>query len=201
MAVAYLRRAFQGQNVPVMSIFFTQATSDDRDIVRHFLESILRQLKSFSDEVYGPSPSQNIPMHDLTSDDRPEATMDELREEIHSRVSETSNAFLVVDDIDLCNQSVSADLESELSTLQQHGISVMITSRLSIWHNQTAWYCDIAPEHEGVQVEIFWCCSNCHDQEVYDSGDDVIIICQICKEDYVCPTWCVQTQRRNSARY
>lgn len=164
-------------------MFFVRASELDGPTLAYgFLCEVLRQL-SISTEYMSRS---HLPQGPLMLDTAAPLELDDLRNMLVAKLLELSRAFLVLDDVDLCSQEQWNAVEAELAELQRHGLNVMLTSRLSLWHEYSAASCDTGwpPEHRNHSSHLFWYCA------CQDLIEEALIICQKCKDDgYTCGEW------------
>lgn len=115
-----------------------------------------------------------------------------IRKAVHSRLSnlpESTRAYLILDGFDHCNSALKFLLESELSTLQERGLGIFITSRLAIFEQLEA-RCDHLnhddapdddpiPEEDREVLDMCWLCETCKD-----------VMCFTCRDaGRICERW------------
>lgn len=155
---------------------------DGNTLSWHVLAELLRQLRAPES-----SGSRSIQQ---TSSCKGEATaltnIEALRAAVASELSPLERAFLLLDDVDLCDSRQWRAIETELAILQQQRMNIMTTSRLSLWHEYSTAYCDteMEPDHSHLPTQLFWYC------RCQDSVEEAILVCQSCKDaGYVCVIW------------
>ncbi|KAF2761057.1 hypothetical protein EJ05DRAFT_473619 [Pseudovirgaria hyperparasitica] len=183
IAAQYLRDMNGSRNVGVATIFIQKDVAfRDQTFIQAFLESLYHQLSYERDD--GGLATGAFLSYKQALDVKPARSMAHrlklLRKAVYPLIMSLQRAFLVVDGIDRCHQSVTDQLEAELSRLQHYGLSIMTTSRFPQYRSGQAMYCD-APDHDlhsppDVPVTVFWGCKWCWASSKYT-------ICQQCKEN------------------
>jgi len=157
---------------PVATLFISaDVQHNDAAFVEEFLVVTCRQLNSTGED------------DDLDAaierghGQRATVRINLIREVLYKRLSSHRRAFLVLDGVDRCGEALEMLLDAELASLQQRGVSVLVTSRLPVYEKPEEVTCDV---HASERLTLFWECGVCHE----------FVICYPCKENTNrCEVW------------
>jgi hypothetical protein len=145
---------FECDKFPVASLFIrADVRAGEATFLEDFLASLFHQLGGHSSldayQAYQEACDQSK---------RVAIRISSIREAVNARLSDLPRAFLLLDDVDRCDGALRLLLDAELASLQKHGLSVMVTSRLPIFEEPEVITCDVHPSEE---LKIFWECRVC----------------------------------------
>src|SRR5215469_12024832 len=159
-ALAARRLLDRFHQIPIVKLFISaDVHHNDAAFVEDFLATICRQLGK-DDELDA--------CIELGHGKRAAVRIHLVRELLHKQLLSRKRAFLVLDGIDGCSTALEMLLNAELTSLQQRGLSVLVTSRLPLYEKPEEVTCDV---HESERLTLFWECGVCHE----------FIICYPCK--------------------
>jgi hypothetical protein len=168
-----LRDRFRAENIPVVALFITKDIHGNRTaFIEDFLAAVYHQL----DPAAAAVPNASLEFSENDEDVR-KHRIEQIRQALYSRLSSLQRAFLVLDDVDKLSSALDLQLNDELLSLQERGLAVTVTSRLSLQEPGYV-YCDVCKVRR--PLTLFWECQVCQE----------IICCYSCKEKVdVCEGW------------
>ena len=158
--------------VPVATLFIsTDIRHSEAAFVEDFLATACRQLDSTGED------DELDACIERGHGKRAAVRIHLIREVLYKRLSSHQRAFLVLDGVDGCSAALEMLLDTELASLQQRGLSVLVTSRLPLYEKPEEVTCDV---HASERLTLFWECGVCHE----------FIICYPCKaKTNMCEIW------------
>lgn len=189
------------RNYPIVAIYIDEDVFDyDHGFVEDLLQALYvglgdttEVLNDDSERVYKDYSQKRLSEGDTQEGLRFKGRLRLLRKALHLRLGtlKSARAFLLLDGMDLCSQTLRFILEEELIKLSELGLSILTTSRLCVFEQQLEIQCD--HDDHGIQpddndplppgarelLSMFLECGRCE-----------FILCFPCRDTgRLCPNW------------
>ena len=152
MVSRHLEEYFKAEGYPIITLQIHEEVLDhETDIIEDLLEAVYKGLVASRTIQTGNALQLYTEYRRGRDFKEPEGCrrmrrLDCLRRAVHTMLRDTESlrAYLILDGIDRCGSTLRLMLETELYELQNHGMSILLTSRLAVFENDEAT-CDHHP--------------------------------------------------------
>ena len=190
MVASHLRKTYAGEQDAVAAVFVhADVRWDTVSFIEDLLASIFRQLCKRLTAGESPALAEySAYLHARRRGQRSATRFALLRQALTTRLSSSTNAFLVLDGLDRCTTGAALFVQEELTRLQRLGLRIMTTSRIPWLKESFRDYCCDGGEEcpEPDNPSVYWECQKCI------STEDSFVVCHTCYfRGQPCLKWCV----------